>query len=124
MFFSYVDFNVPLDKQDPHIIMNTACVDAAQQNHQEHLEVGAKSVVLCSHLGPNGEEIDVSSAPVAKVVEEAWQARAADEDPASNAKLTGMSLCAPTTEASFMLVIVCAETRRRSEVTRKASSTC
>ena len=62
------------------------------QNHQETPEDSAKSVVLCSHLGPNGEEIDVSSAPVAKVVEEAWQAHAADEDPAANSKLTSMSL--------------------------------
>ena len=80
------------------------------QNHQEPLEDGAKSVVLSSHLGPKGEEIEVSSAPVAKVVEEAWQARAADEDPAANGKLTGMALCVPTTDVSFMLVVICAET--------------
>ena len=80
------------------------------QNHQEPLEGGANSVVLSSHLGPKGEEIEVCSAPVAKVVEEAWQVRAVDEDPATNGKRTGMALCVPTTDVSFMLVVICAET--------------
>ena len=66
-----MDSIVPLDKQDPHIIMNTARTDAALPKPIKNpLEEGAKPVVLCSHLGPNGEEIDASSAPVAKVVEE------------------------------------------------------
>ena len=53
---------------------------------------------------------EVLHAPVAKVVEEAWQARAVDEDPATNGKRTGMALCVPTTDVSFMLVVICAKT--------------
>merc|ERR1719502_1964632 len=70
--FIRVDFNVPQDKQDPNIITNTARIDAALPTIKYALDNGAKSVVLCSHLGrPNGEKNpEFSMAPVAKVVEE------------------------------------------------------
>merc|ERR1711966_160723 len=70
--FIRVDFNVPQDKQDPNIITNTARIDAAIPTIKHALDKGAKSVVLCSHLGrPNGEKNPkFSMAPVAKVVEE------------------------------------------------------
>merc|ERR1712137_1237872 len=70
--FIRVDFNVPQDKQDPSIITNTARIDAALPTIKYALQSGAKSVVLCSHLGrPNGAKNDkFSMAPVAKVVEE------------------------------------------------------
>jgi len=70
--FIRVDFNVPQDKQDPNIITNTARIDAAIPTIKYALENGAKSVVLCSHLGrPNGQKNEkFSMAPVAKVVEE------------------------------------------------------
>merc|ERR1712216_685711 len=70
--FIRVDFNVPQDKQDPNIITNTARIDAALPTIRYALEKGAKSVVLCSHLGrPNGEKTEkFSMAPVAMVVEE------------------------------------------------------
>jgi len=55
--FIRVDFNVPQDKQDPNIITNTARIDAALPTIKHALDNGAKSVVLCSHLGrPNGEK--------------------------------------------------------------------
>jgi len=70
--FIRVDFNVPQDKQDPNIITNTARIDAALPTIKHALDQGAKSVVLCSHLGrPNGEKNPkFSMAPVAKVVQE------------------------------------------------------
>merc|ERR1719411_2289293 len=70
--FIRVDFNVPQDKEDPSIITNTARIDAALPTIKYALDNGAKSVVLCSHLGrPNGEKNEkFSMAPVAKVVEE------------------------------------------------------
>jgi len=70
--FIRVDFNVPQDKQDPNIITNTARIDAALPTIKYALDNGAKSVVLCSHLGrPNGEKNPkFSMAPIAKVVEE------------------------------------------------------
>jgi len=70
--FIRVDFNVPQDKQDPNIITNTARIDAALPTIRHALDQGAKSVVLCSHLGrPNGEKNPkFSMAPVAKVVQE------------------------------------------------------
>merc|ERR1712054_5094 len=70
--FIRVDSNVPQDKQDPNIITNTARIDAALPTIKYALQNGAKSVVLCSHLGrPNGEKNEkFSMAPVAKVVEE------------------------------------------------------
>merc|ERR1712048_335462 len=70
--FIRVDFNVPQDKQDPNIITNTARIDAALPTIKHALDKGAKSVVLCSHLGrPNGEKnAKFSMAPVAKVVQE------------------------------------------------------
>jgi phosphoglycerate kinase len=70
--FIRVDFNVPQDKKDPNIITNTARIDAALPTIKHVLDKGAKSVVLCSHLGrPNGEKNPkFSMAPVAKVVEE------------------------------------------------------
>jgi len=70
--FIRVDFNVPQDKQDPNIITNTARIDAALPTINHALKQGAKSVVLCSHLGrPNGEKNPkFSMAPVAKVVQE------------------------------------------------------
>uniref|UniRef100_A0A7S1WM56 Phosphoglycerate kinase n=1 Tax=Alexandrium catenella TaxID=2925 RepID=A0A7S1WM56_ALECA len=70
--FVRVDFNVPQDKKDPNIITNTQRIDAALPTIKYALDNGAKSVVLCSHLGrPNGAFSDkFSMAPVAKVVEE------------------------------------------------------
>jgi hypothetical protein len=70
--FIRVDFNVPQDKTDPNIITNTARIDAAIPTIKHALKNGAKSVVLCSHLGrPNGEKnMKYSMAPVAKVVQE------------------------------------------------------
>jgi len=70
--FIRVDFNVPQDKKDPNIITNTARIDAALPTIKHALDQGAKSVVLCSHLGrPNGEKNEkFSMAPVAKVVQE------------------------------------------------------
>merc|ERR1719265_204636 len=70
--FIRVDFNVPQDKKDPSIITNTARIDAAIPTIKYALDNGAKSVVLCSHLGrPNGQKNEkFSMAPVAKVVEE------------------------------------------------------
>jgi phosphoglycerate kinase len=70
--FIRVDFNVPQDKKDPNIITNTARIDAALPTIKYALDNGAKSVVLCSHLGrPNGEFNEkFSLKPVAKVVEE------------------------------------------------------
>jgi phosphoglycerate kinase len=70
--FIRVDFNVPQDKQDPNIITNTARIDAALPTIKHALDKGAKSVVLCSHLGrPNGEKnAKFSMAPVAKAVQE------------------------------------------------------
>jgi len=70
--FIRVDFNVPQDKKDPNIITNTARIDAALPTIKHALENGAKSVVLCSHLGrPDGQKIEkFSMAPVAKVVQE------------------------------------------------------
>merc|ERR1719183_1299291 len=70
--FIRVDFNVPQDKKDPNIITNTARIDAALPTIKHALDQGAKSVVLCSHLGrPNGEKnAKFSMAPVAKVVQD------------------------------------------------------
>eukprot|EP00408_Alexandrium_pacificum_P047123 CAMPEP_0171241862 /NCGR_PEP_ID=MMETSP0790-20130122/45333_1 /TAXON_ID=2925 /ORGANISM="Alexandrium catenella, Strain OF101" /LENGTH=516 /DNA_ID=CAMNT_0011708523 /DNA_START=71 /DNA_END=1621 /DNA_ORIENTATION=+ len=70
--FIRVDFNVPQDKKDPSIITNTQRIDAALPTIKHALDNGAKSVVLCSHLGrPNGSFNEkFSLAPVAKVVEE------------------------------------------------------
>merc|ERR1719410_2885744 len=70
--FMRVDFNVPLDKQDPTKITNTQRIDAALPTIKAVLEKGAKSVVLASHLGrPDGCVVDkFSMAPVAKIVEE------------------------------------------------------
>lgn len=70
--FIRVDFNVPQEKQNPNIITNTARIDAAIPTIKYILGEGAKSVVLCSHLGrPNGQRVEqFSMAPVAKVVEE------------------------------------------------------
>merc|ERR1719380_225490 len=70
--FMRVDFNVPLDKQDPTKITNTQRIDAALPTIKAVLEKGAKSVVLASHLGrPDGRvQEKFSMAPVAKKVEE------------------------------------------------------
>jgi len=70
--FIRVDFNVPQDKADPNIITNTARIDAALPTIKYALNSGAKSVVLCSHLGrPNGAKSEkFSMKPVAKVLEE------------------------------------------------------
>ena len=67
--FIRVDFNVPQDKKDPNIITNTARIDAALPTIKYALDNGAKSVVLCSHLGrPNGQKDEkFSMKPVAKV---------------------------------------------------------
>jgi len=58
-----VDFNVPQDKKDPNINTNTARIDASLPTIKHALKNGAKSVVLCSHLGS-------LMAPVAKAVQE------------------------------------------------------
>merc|ERR1712050_513527 len=70
--FIRVDFNVPQDKKDPNIITNTARIDAALPTIKHALDKGARSVVLCSHLGrPDGEKnAKFSMAPVAKAVQE------------------------------------------------------
>mmetsp|Transcript_32113 Transcript_32113/g.51223 ORF Transcript_32113/g.51223 Transcript_32113/m.51223 type:complete len:475 (+) Transcript_32113:56-1480(+) len=70
--FMRVDFNVPLDKQDPTKITNTQRIDAALPTIKAVLDKGAKSVVLASHLGrPNGMvQEQFSMAPVAKALEE------------------------------------------------------
>jgi len=70
--FIRVDFNVPQDKKDPSIITNTQRIDAALPTIRHVLEKGAKSVVLCSHLGrPDGQKNEkYSLKPVAKIVEE------------------------------------------------------
>ncbi|CAJ1374446.1 unnamed protein product [Effrenium voratum] len=68
--FIRVDFNVPQDKQDPNIITNTARIDAALPTIKYALDNGAKSVVLCSHLGCPDGQFKFSMKPVAKVVEE------------------------------------------------------
>jgi len=70
--FIRVDFNVPQDKKDPNIITNTARIDAALPTIKHALDKGAKSVVLCSHLGrPDGQKnAKFSMAPVAKVVQD------------------------------------------------------
>jgi len=67
-----VDFNVPQDKKDPNINTNTARIDASLPTIKHALKNGAKSVVLCSHLGSlNGEKNEkFSIAPVAKAVQE------------------------------------------------------
>ncbi|CAE7849396.1 pgkA, partial [Symbiodinium sp. KB8] len=63
--FIRVDFNVPQDKKDPNIITNTARIDAALPTIKYALDNGAKSVVLCSHLGrPNGQKDKVLAAYV------------------------------------------------------------
>merc|ERR1712050_144316 len=69
--FIRVDFNVPQDKKDPSIITNTQRIDAALPTIKYCLEKGAKSVVLCSHLGrPDGCVVEkYSLAPVAKCLE-------------------------------------------------------
>jgi len=69
--FIRVDFNVPQDKKDPSIITNTARIDAALPTIKYALDKGAKSVVLCSHLGrPDGEKnAKFSMDPVAKVLQ-------------------------------------------------------
>lgn len=71
--FIRVDFNVPQDKQDPTKITNTQRIDAALPTILHCLKKGAKSVVLCSHLGrPDGKFNEkYSMAPVAKALEEA-----------------------------------------------------
>jgi len=70
--FIRVDFNVPQDKDDPSIITNTARIDAAIPTIQHVLDRGAKSVVLCSHLGrPNGQTNEkFSMAPLSSVLEQ------------------------------------------------------
>jgi len=69
--FIRVDFNVPQDKKDPSIITNTQRIDAALPTIKYCMEKGAKSVVLCSHLGrPDGCAVEkYSLAPVAKCLE-------------------------------------------------------
>ncbi|CAK8992046.1 unnamed protein product [Durusdinium trenchii] len=66
-----VDFNVPQDKNDPSVITNTQRIDGAMPTIRHCLKKGAKSVVLCSHLGrPDGKVVEkYSLAPVAKAVE-------------------------------------------------------
>eukprot|EP00439_Symbiodinium_sp_Y106_P065498 s385_g10.t1 len=67
--FIRVDFN---DKNDPSVITNTQRIDGAMPTIRHCLKKGAKSVVLCSHLGrPDGKVVEkYSLAPVAKAAEE------------------------------------------------------
>lgn len=69
--FIRVDFNVPQDKKDPSVITNTQRIAAAKPTISYCLEKGARSVVLCSHLGrPDGKVAEkYSLAPVAKALE-------------------------------------------------------
>mmetsp|Transcript_85559 Transcript_85559/g.205083 ORF Transcript_85559/g.205083 Transcript_85559/m.205083 type:complete len:688 (+) Transcript_85559:88-2151(+) len=69
--FIRVDFNVPQDKSDPTVITNTQRIDGAVPTIRHCLKKGAKSVVLCSHLGrPDGKPVEkYSLAPVAKELE-------------------------------------------------------
>ena len=62
------DFNVPLSKEGQ--ITNTQRVDAALPSIRHALKQGAKSVVLCSHLGrPGGRPSDkLSLKPVADLL--------------------------------------------------------
>jgi phosphoglycerate kinase len=70
--FIRVDSSVPQDQKDPNIIANTARIDAPLPIIKYALDNGAKSAVLCSHLGRHNGQKDpkLSMAPVAKVVEE------------------------------------------------------
>ena len=43
-----MDFNVPLDKQDPHIIMNTARIDAALPKTIKNTLKMAPSLSFCA----------------------------------------------------------------------------
>ena len=64
MFFTRVDFNIPQDKQDHNIVMNTARIDASLPKTpiKSPQDDDAKPVVFCSHLGqPNDEETKSSS---------------------------------------------------------------
>lgn len=68
--FVRVDFNVPMN--DAKEITNTARIEAALPTIKHILDKGAKSVVLCSHLGrPSGKgyEADFTMAPVAVALE-------------------------------------------------------
>lgn len=73
--FIRVDFNVPQDKTDPTKITNTQRIEAALPTIKYCLEKGAKSVVLCSHLGrPDGSVVEkFSLAPVAACLQELLQ---------------------------------------------------
>ena len=64
--------SVPQDKQDPNITTNIAHIDDALPTIKYALKDGAKSVILCSHLGqPNGEKTEkFHIAPAARVVRE------------------------------------------------------
>ena len=66
--FIRLDLNVPQDKKDPSIITNTQRIDGALPTIQHCLASGARSVVLCSHLGrPDGRKVEqFSMLPVAK----------------------------------------------------------
>ena len=66
--FIRLDLNVPQDKKDPSLITNTQRIDAALPTIQHCLASGARSVVLCSHLGrPDGRKVEqFSMLPVAK----------------------------------------------------------
>ena len=113
-----MDSIVPLDKQDLHIITNTARIDAALPKLIKNPLKMAPSLSFCAHT--LALMLRRSKPPVhqwLKLSRRAWQARAADEDPAANGKLAGMALRVTTTDDSFLLVVICAETERRSEVT-------
>ena len=97
-----MDLNVPLDKQDPHIIMNTARIDAALPKPIKNPLKMAPSLSFCAHT--LALMVRRSKPPVLqwlKLSRRAWKARAADEDPAANSKLAGMALRVTTTVASF-----------------------
>ena len=69
--FIRMDYSLPEVKEDPHIITNTAHMIAVQFTTTRAHDVGAKSVILCSHLNwPDGEfNNKCPMAPVAKGVE-------------------------------------------------------
>lgn len=66
-----VDFNVPLDKQDPTIITDDTRIQASLPTIRHLIDAGAM-VTLCSHLGrPKGKVVpEESLAPVARRLSE------------------------------------------------------
>jgi phosphoglycerate kinase len=63
-----VNFDVPLDKANPNVILDTERISKAMPILQYILDKGAKAVILCSHLSrPSGQRVSaLSLVPVAK----------------------------------------------------------